>query len=500
MSFLPSPQQASFFDWIQTGTGSCVLEAVAGAGKTTTLIEALKLMKGNIFFGAYNKKIAVEIEERAPKSAGLTISTMHAAGLRAWTRHAGRVTIDANKCRLIFRAMIEERAAKEGCSTSAFAGFESPVLSLVSYAKQAAAGVNQSVIPDSFWFDTIDHFDVDTLDQDAEVIALAREVLVRSQTEDHKMVDFDDMIYAPLFHRARVFEFDWVLIDEAQDTNASRRMLALRMLKRGGRLVAVGDRHQAIYGFTGADSDALDLIGAAVSATKMPLTTTYRCPKSVVSYAQQWVSHIHAAASAPDGMVEKIMVNGKGLTQHAKPGDAILCRFNAPLLGLVYGFIAEGIPAKIEGREIGIGLKQLARRWKVKTFAKLADRLEAYGEREVAKYRAKEQESRAAAVEDKIECLTVLIARVQRIDPNPADAVQRLCEEIDTIFGDFVGANVVLLSSIHKSKGREWNHVFWLVTGPSKWARKEWELQQEVNLCYVAATRAKQHLTLVERI
>jgi hypothetical protein len=53
--FVPSLQQQSFFDWINTGSGSCVLEAVAGSGKTTTLIEALKLMKGTIFFGAYNK-------------------------------------------------------------------------------------------------------------------------------------------------------------------------------------------------------------------------------------------------------------------------------------------------------------------------------------------------------------------------------------------------------------------------------------------------------------
>jgi len=75
MSFQPSPQQADFFNWIKTGKGSCILEAVAGAGKTTTLIEALKLMQGRIFFGAYNKKIAEEIQARAPKKDNLFIST-----------------------------------------------------------------------------------------------------------------------------------------------------------------------------------------------------------------------------------------------------------------------------------------------------------------------------------------------------------------------------------------------------------------------------------------
>ena len=65
----------------------------------------------------------------------------------------------------------------------------------------------------------------------------------------------------------------------------------------------VGDRHQAIYGFTGADSDSLDLIAAAVSAKQLPLTTTFRCPKAVVTYAQQYVNHIQAAETAPEGVV-----------------------------------------------------------------------------------------------------------------------------------------------------------------------------------------------------
>ena len=78
------------------------------------------------------------------------------------------------------------------------------------------------------------------------------------------------------------------------------------------------------------------------------------------------------------------------------------------------------------------------------------------------------------------------------------DPVAAVCDEIDSIFSDEIGSDVILLSTIHKSKGREWNTVIWLQTGPSKWARKDWELQQEDNLCYVASTRAKQRLVLAE--
>lgn len=471
----PSIQQQAFYDWIQNGSGSCILEAVAGSGKTTSLIEALSLMQGSIFFGAYNKKIADEIKARAPKRERLFISTMHAAGFKAWKAVAPRCEVDDRKCLKLLTAM--------GANPST----QDAVLKLVSLAKQAAFGV----VEGNNWFALIDHFDVDCGETPpGTVVREAQELLKQSIAADSRVIDFDDMIYAPLVHKCRVFEHDWVLIDEAQDTNASRRALALRLLKRGGRLVAVGDRHQAIYGFTGADADSLGAIGAAVNAQEMPLTVSFRCPQEVVKYAQNWVHHIQAAPSAPAGVVRA----GDAMKE-ATIGDAILCRFNAPLITAAYAFIAAGKPAKVEGREIGNGLKALARKWRVRSLVELEARLETYCERETAKLRAKEKESAAVAVEDKVQCLLFLIQRQQNVG---GDLVG-LIAEIDALFADEGDtSNRIILSSIHKSKGREWARVFWLQTGPSPWARKEWEVEQENNLCYVAATRAKAELVLVD--
>lgn len=481
----PSPQQQAFYTWITDGSGSCVLEAVAGAGKTTTLIKGLELMTGDVFFGAYNKAIADEIRGRLPRDAQakIDVSTFHAAGFRFWRRVAKSVKVDGNKCRTIFRAAAERNPV--------YKPFESAVLQLVSLAKQAGLGVLRSA-GESEWLSLVDHYDIECPDNNVTLtIKLACRLLKESIAQDHDVVDFDDMIFAPLYHNARVWEHDWVLVDEAQDTNATRRALALRMLKRGGRLVAVGDPRQAIYGFTGADSDALDLIAQAVNAQRLPLTVTYRCPKAVVKYAQSWVSHITAADTAPEGEVLSSVVGE--LAQAAKPGDAVLCRFTAPLVQHVYAFIAAGIPAKIEGREIGEGLKALATRWKTTSLAKLEGLLQAYQEAECAKLRAKEKESKAAALEDKVACLFVLLGKVRAEQPQAA--LPDLVDAIDRIFGsDAEPKAVVTFSTIHKSKGREWNRVVWLQTGPSPWARKAWEQVQEANLCYVAATRAKHTL------
>ena len=264
--FKPSIQQKQYFDWITGDTGSCILEAVAGSGKTTTLIEGLKLMSGNIFMGCYNKAIAVEIQARAPKKDGLVISTMHAAGLTMWKRHIGKPpTVDADKCRNIFIKLVDKECNE----------WMAAVINVVSFAKQAAFGV-EGMPTDADWFDLIDYFSVDTNDNDGRVIELAKFILTESIKLDTTVIDFDDMIYAPLIHKCKPQQFSWVLIDEAQDTNESRRLLSLRMLNTNGRLVAVGDRFQAIFGFTGANSNSLDLIADATDAVRLPLTVSYR--------------------------------------------------------------------------------------------------------------------------------------------------------------------------------------------------------------------------------
>jgi superfamily I DNA/RNA helicase len=271
-------------------------------------------------------------------------------------------------------------------------------------------------------------------------------------------------------------------------------MLAVGMMKEGGRLVAVGDAAQAIYGFCGADADALDLIVRDTNAIRLPLTVTYRCPKKVVDVARRYVNHITAHESAPEGSV--IELNFDKFAETVKPGDAVLCRLNAPNLRIAYSLISAGVPARIEGREIGTGLKTLVKRWKVTDFDTLRERLDVYREREIAKLRKKNQIARIQAVEDRVECVNTIIDRVIDKGGNPIISV---CDEIERIFGaENSNVPIVTLSSIHKAKGREWKRVFWLQTGDARWATKQWMKDQEKNLCYVAATRAMDELYTVD--
>ena len=98
-----------------------------------------------------------------------------------------------------------------------------------------------------------------------------------------------------------------------------------------------------------------------------------------------------------------------------------------------------------------------------------------------------------AAIADKADCIRVLVESL----PENARTVPELTRTIDTMFSAEGG---VTLASIHKSKGLEAGTVWWLNRSacPSKWAKQAWQQQQEGNLCYVAATRAKHRLVLIE--
>jgi superfamily I DNA/RNA helicase len=94
---------------------------------------------------------------------------------------------------------------------------------------------------------------------------------------------------------------------------------------------------------------------------------------------------------------------------------------------------------------------------------------------------------------DMAETMTVIMDQVKMTG---GTHMVQVCEAVEELFADNV-TGVVTLSTIHKSKGREWTNVYWLnrlSTCPSRFAKQQWEVAQEVNLQYVAATRAMSSL------
>lgn len=471
--FKPSPQQAAIFDWIENGTGNGIIEAVAGSGKTTTLVQGVDRMQGSVIFLAFNKKIVEELKTRIGDRA----NTFHSVGFRALrTVLKTFPQLDAKKVKNICAAL----------------NLPNAVAPIVGMAK------NRLLLPDSdsdLWQEMIEHYGLlDDLPEDTSVeqaIMWAKRVLVANNANTH-VIDFDDQLYLPLILNARFQTYDWVLIDEAQDTNPARRAIAQKMLGPRGRCIAVGDPRQAIYGFTGTDNDSLSQVAKSFGAVTMPLTVSYRCPKSVVKHAQQWVSHIESAPNAPEGSVET--VDAIRFRQVLTNGDAVLCRYTKPLVELCFALIREGRSAKIEGRSIGEQLAKFATKWKVKSLDVLRDRIDKHFAREIEKATEKKKDAQLDLLNDQYATLHVLLERAENLGLQTTEAFRDM---ILSIFTDEAGFKGILLCSVHRSKGLEWDRVFLLdreTHMPSKYARQEWQMDQEINLIYVAVTRAKKEL------
>jgi DNA helicase II / ATP-dependent DNA helicase PcrA len=483
-----SSQQTAAIDFIKNSNKSLILSAVAGAGKTSTLLAMLKATEGSVAFCAFNKSIAKEIEFKVNQqniNKDVKVGTVHSFGFGAIRRSISRVNVDGNKIQTIVR----DNFNNEESNMQTF------LISAVAMAKEVGI---RACVNDNYntWIQMFDHYDLwNSLPLDVntdKAIGLCQDVLDISN-KTLNVVDFSDMIYLPILKKMRIWKYSNIFLDEAQDTNATRRALVKMMLAPKGRLIAVGDPHQAIYGFTGADSNALDLIQKEFKAKELPLSVTFRCPKNVVKEAQKYVQHIESHPDSADGIVDEC--NLQDLPNLVTQEDAIICRNTKPLVEVAYNLIRNKIPCKVEGRKIGEGLIKLATRWKVKTVGTLINKLEAYKEKEIEKYKKKENESMCQVIEDQVETLGVFIDQCKLDDP-----ISTLVKKIQELFDDTENKNILVLSTIHRSKGREFNHVFALGMdkySPSKYAKRDWELIQENNLLYVQVTRAKHHLTKV---
>lgn len=516
--FLPSPQQSGIFNWIVNEDGHAIVIAVAGSGKTTTLIEALSRMDGWILLLAYNKKIADEIRKKlADRGLGnrVRVSTFHAHGFGVWMRHAPQCLLEGyepNQAGYIKINRIFDEVMVDG-QTIPFI-YKNFVAKAVTFAKQRLFGYEINFNDRAAWLNLVDHFDLDeeianelaaldSPEQDAisvqDHVQLAIDWTIRclkySIQIAREVIDYEDMIYMPLVAKVNVrYKNDWVLVDEAQDTNHARRAYVRLVLKPTGRTIWVGDPRQAIYGFTGADDKSLDSIRQQFGCVDLPLTVSYRCPRAVVQVAQMWVSHIEAHPDAPDGIFRSISKQ-QFVQMQFQPTDSILCRVNAPLVGLALQFIRRGIPCHVEGRDIGESLIKLIDRFKnVENLDHLTKTLEEFREEQISKNMAKGKEGKAEHIADMVESLLEAI-RAMPI----GSTIQELRDKIYNMFRDaeHQKKQVLVLSSIHKSKGREWPRVFWYgpdVFQPSKYARQDWQRRQETNLYYVAATRSKSEL------
>lgn len=483
--FVPSVYQQAIFDWMQSGEGNLLVEAVAGSGKTRTIVEALKFTNPNqaVAFVAFNSHIAKELKSRAPSH--VYTATLHSLGFSAIRAAFGKVEVDEYKLDKIlyeFMPRPDRYAPQEEKSENKLR--RGIVSKLVGMAKATLVDATD----ESAVTDMCDRYGIDLSDYRQEFIALLPDVLNRCMART-QVIDFDDMVWLPVALNLDCTKYDWLFVDECQDLNANQIALVLRSIAPAGRVVCVGDRRQSLYGFRGADTEAVENIIAALNAKTMPLSICYRCPSSHLDMAREIVPQIEARPNAPEGTITTITeANLFGLV---KLGDMLICRINAPLVPVAFELIRRGIKAVVRGRDIGKNLAQLADKLGGETMEDFYSRLAEYSSKEMQRLEYRNApDSQVQALTDKVNTLYAVAQEV--------DHPSQIGRKIESIFSDDVEG--IVLSSVHRAKGLEALRVFILRPELMPMVREkqqDWEKVQELNCKYVALTRSKSDLFLV---
>jgi superfamily I DNA/RNA helicase len=478
-AFTPTPEQAAIVEAARGTRDNLIIEALAGAAKTSTLVliaQALTMVPTLAI--AFNKRIADEMAKRLP--ANVHSKTLNAVGHRAWSDRVGRrLIVDTQKTYNLFKALVDNLPRSERGDLYTAQG---DILKAVRLAKtwgwrpQLYFDGAKSLISDEDFWERIN----EELDED-----VPREVVVDILVNGIKqafngMIDFDDQIYMPTLFGGSWPSYPLVMIDEAQDLSPINHAMLDQLVRQ--RLIAVGDPYQAIYGFRGAQADSMNMLARQYSMTRFPLSISFRCPKRVIERARSRAPHMKWPEWAIDGEVLEL---ANWSIEDIPDGSAIICRNNAPLMHMALQLLRAGRGVQMVGMDLGPQL--------IKTLKKMGepdaprDRIEAAIE--AWKQERLRKGKNAASITDRAECLLVF-----------ARFGETLSEAIAYAEHIFAAHGAIQLLSGHKAKGLEWDTVFhldpWRI--PSAFSKADPEqMEQEFNVLYVIETRPKVSLFLV---
>lgn len=241
--------------------------------------------------------------------------------------------------------------------------------------------------------------------------------------------------------------------------------------------------HNSIYGFTGVSDKSFDWFVKYPNTKSLPLTTTFRCAKEIVKEAQKLVPKIQSLPNAVEGIVREGSV-----LDEPESGDFVLCRTTTPLVKLFFHYLLNGKKAIIKGSDIGVSLNEMIQghRTIAQLKAHYVNTLKKYQESLRSKGTLNYKEDNGyIALEDNIMALNFMTQLSTDIND--------LKDKVNMIFSDELHG--IVLSTVHKSKGLEADRVF--IARPDKMplpTKNAWQYAQELNLKYVAITRAKREL------
>lgn len=467
--YKPTDEQAAIVEASRTSDRNLLVSALAGAAKTSTLeLIAAALPDTEILALAFNKAMAVEMQERMPRN--VKAMTLNALGHRTWMDATGRrLKINASKTYEIVQPLVQSRPrAEQDILWENFA----ELIRIIDFGKTCG------YIPSG-------HFDrAKCLMNDEEFFGhieqrlspVEEELIIEATLQSLNMAmrgdcDYNDQILMPTVFHGAFPRYPLILVDEAQDLSALNHAMLRKLAKR--RLIAVGDPCQAIYGFRGAHEESMSLLRMEFDMQELPLTISFRCPRTIVEHVRWRAPAMRWPEWAKIGEVRTLA----SWTSDVLPDDAvIICRNNAPLFNIAIKLLKTGRSCELHGRDVVASITKAMRKFGGHDLPQHAvlEKIEAWLAVEMEKNKARGHDR----LRDRAECMKVFALEGATLGDALAYAhhLSQLRSPLKLITG-------------HGAKGLEFDHVYFL---DQHLVGKE---DQEPNLRYVICTRARETLT-----
>lgn len=466
-------EQARVIELAKTGE-SLKVSAYAGAGKTSTLIEAASVLEGRGYYIAFNKSIADEagrkfgsnVEARTAHSMAYAVKWRSLAS-RLQTRLTGRMVAE----RFNLQDML---ILQEGTKKQVLTGIQQGylVISIVTVFMQSGDNlISRSHIPyanllvKSSDKETVKAVRTTVFNQ---LLSVARDLWADMSSNTGKLPVTHDTYLKLWALDNPVINADFILFDESQD--ASGVMLNVLEGQRA-QIIWVGDAKQQIYSWRGA-VNAMEKIQTKHEAR---LTQSFRFGQAIADVAAAVIEH-QLGESLPIRGLESI-----ASAVHLEPqsnNNAILSRTNAACIEQLIIQQSSGKKAAMVGDIKGM-IATISGIEKIRTGQKALGELSVFDNwQEFEEY----TESGQGADLRTLASLTVDYG-ASRLS-GWLEAASRTTEEEADVY----------ISTAHRAKGREWDNVLltddFLDTDSDGWQ------EESANLLYVAVTRAKKSLDL----
>lgn len=482
LGFTPSTYQKAIFEWLASGQGSCVVSAVPGSGKTTTLIKGANYIPKSLrsCFLALNKHIAQQLEAKLPRH--IKSSTIHSLGLSSiCRRYRGLPEINKRKYSQIVSAYLNDQGISDPLERRR-------LTELVKFTQLTLTNPYDGLALKQLCH----HYGIRTFGDWDFIQKAVGHVLEYGVHIARECISYEDMVWLPNVLNFTVGQNDFLCIDEAQDLNKAQLELVLKAHSQGARGIYVGDTHQAIMGFSASDHHSISNIIERTLAISLPLSICYRCPTRHIELANKIYPVIEPRPKAPQGTVSEISI--AEIPQLVRGGDLIICRCFYPLVRTYFDLLSAGIPALIRNKDLSSQLVNLLEQvvgWEEKPFS--TDEFTSFL---TNWYEAQ----KAAMLADSMEMMVIvgLHDRVQTLNALYKVTKCTNTSELKEVIANLSKQtpNAVNLTTIHGAKGLEAHRVFHVKPNlvPHSRAVKDWEKEQEKNLNFVALTRAKEDL------